>query len=179
MLPCIWSAAPISWGKLLAITCLKGYDEDKFPQVRSNFLLNYKRLPHSTNASVIHILLFSADLHKVHLYWNSLLFWSLSMLYNFWIQMLQCFSFDKQFFFLVGWFTGSCWTVRAGTDRTTASGRIWLIAHRNGLFQNERSMKTSVPFSQLVVRLRTLKYNGKSFRGNKYILSEDIITVAI
>ena len=33
-------------------------------------------------------------------------------------------------------------------------------------------MKTSVPFSQLVVKLRTLKYNGRSLGGNKYILSD-------
>ena len=146
----------------LPATRLKEYDEDKFSQLRSHFLLNYKHLPHSTNTSVIHILCFLLIfIRSIFTYWSSFLFWSLSKLCNLWIRVFL--SFDKQFFFLVGWFTGSCWTVRAGTDRTTTSGRIWLIAHRNGLFQNERSMKTSVHFSQLVVRLRTLKSNGKSF----------------
>lgn len=89
---------PYLEGNYLPLACLKGYDEDKF-QVRSNFLLNYKRLPHSTNASVIHILLFSADSHKVHLYQNSLLLWLLSMLYNSWNPDVAMFFFDKQFFF--------------------------------------------------------------------------------
>lgn len=134
--------------------------------------MNYSHIQQIT--IVIHIVWFFLVFIRCVFTELQLCFGQCLKLHSLWIQALQCFSFDRQFFFLLGWFTGSCWTVRAGTDRTTTSGRIGFLAYRNGLFQDERSMKTSLPFSQSIIRLRTLKILWQNFGGNKYLLSEDI-----
>lgn len=100
--------------------------------------MNYSHIQQIT--IVIHIVWFFLVFIRCVFTELQLCFGQCLKLHSLWIQALQCFSFDRQFFFLLGWFTGSCWTVRAGTDRTTTSGRIGFLAYRNGLFQDERNV---------------------------------------